>query len=495
MKQAIHPNRSVLAQARLARITLATLLVLSLPAHAAEWFVSTTGSDGSGNGSIGAPFRTLAHVLNPGNAIVEAGDTVTLRGPEGNNVYEECDVRLRVPLTLRSHPGEWAHIYCDIANENTVTVQIDPGASGSTLSRLELSGGFFYALFLQTWWDSGGNPDGTGASDITVEDCVIHDSGRDAIKITPKSEDVTIRRCEIYNSGRIYPPGTPVSSMNAEGIDNVNGSRMRVEDSYVHDIATNGVYFKGGAADVIVQRNRIERTGNGGIMVGFDTSPEFFDLTLNPDYYEAVRGVVRNNIIRDTGLAGIGLYAAQDALIANNTLINTAINGHAGIYFGITFQDWDPEAGRPASVNPRIVNNIVLQDEGDCAGIRWADEIEPGGLFALVGDPGTDWNWFHSSAGPCNFVDRRPGSSIVSGGSFTQWQAEQGTDANSREAALTLSPDGHLPAASPAIDQGLALVEVTDDFDRQPRDAAFDVGADEYAGDAIFLDGFDSDSP
>lgn len=309
------------------------------PTHAAEWFVSTTGDDDAGTGSIAAPFRTLNHVLDPGSAIVSANDIVTLRGPIGNNVYEECEVRLRMPLTLRSHAGEMAHIRCDIDVIDSVAVQIDPDASGSTLSRLEISGGYYYAVFLQTDWDQTGNPDGTGASNIVIEDCLIHDSGRDGIKITPKSNDVTIRRCEIRDTGAIYPPGTPGDEKNAEGIDNVNGARMVVEDSHIHDTATSGVYFKGGAADVIVQRNVVERTGAAGILVGFDTSPEFFDLDINPDYYEAVRGIVRNNIVRDTVYAGIGLYAAQDALVANNTLQRTATDGQAALYFGVTLQD------------------------------------------------------------------------------------------------------------------------------------------------------------
>mgnify|MGYP000947949270 CR=1 FL=1 len=53
-----------------------------------------------------------------------------------------------------------------------------------------------------------------------------------AIKITPMSRNITIRRCEIYNTGRIYPAGTLLDDKNAEGIDNVNGSRMVVEQSF-----------------------------------------------------------------------------------------------------------------------------------------------------------------------------------------------------------------------------------------------------------------------
>lgn len=467
------------------------LLLACAPATAAEWFVSTLGSDASGTGAIDAPFRTVTHVLDPSNDIVEAGDVVTLRGPAGNNRYDECDVRVRVPLTLRSYPGERAHIACDLDVEYSVTVQIDPEASGSTLSDLELSGGYYYALFLQTDWEQGGNPGGQGASDILVEDVEIHHSGRDGIKITPKCDDVTIRRAHIHHTGAIYPPGTPPDDKNAEGIDNVNGARMVVEDSHIHDTATTGVYFKGGASDAVVQRNVIERTGAAGILVGFDTSPEFFDLTVNPDYYEAIRGIVRNNIVRDTRYSGIGLFAAQDALVANNTLIGTARIGHAALYFGVTLQDSDPDAGRPPSVNPRLLNNLVLQDGGACVGIRWANEIDANGVYGLAGDPGSNHNRFFDSSGSCNFFDTRPGSAIDDGGDLAAWQGEENADADSSEGPVATAADGRLVTGSVAIDAGMALSEVSDDIDGDARTGANDIGADELDTDSIFRDHFE----
>lgn len=469
---------------------LASALVsLSFEATAVEWFVSTTGSNASGNGSLGAPFRTLNHLLDPGNAIVAGGDIVTLRGPIGNNTYNECEVRLRVPLTLRSFAGETAHIHCDINVVDSVAVQIDPEASGSRLSRLELSGGALYALFFQTDWDSGGNPAGSGASNVIVEDCLIHDTGRDAIKITPKSNDITIRRCEIRHTGRIYPPGTPLEDKNAEGIDNVNGARMIVEDNYIHDTATNGVYFKGGATDVLVQRNVLANIGEGGILVGFDSSPEFFDTTLNPSYYEAIRGIVRNNIVHDTVRAGIGLYASRDAVIANNTLLRTATSGQAAIYFGVTLQDFDPIAGRPSSINPRIVNNLIQQNGGDCIGIRWANEL--GGLSGLTGNPGTNYNWYDNSTGVCNFFDTRPESALGNGGTLAQWHAQQNADANSRDGIVSIALDGRLVPASAAIDAGVTLSDVTDDIDRELRSAPNDIGADELDMTTVFRHGFE----
>lgn len=470
---------------RLARhaARLASGLALALPAlpgHAAEWFVSPQGSDSTGTGSLAQPFKTLAHLLEPARGLVRAGDTVTLRGQPGANVYRENEVRLRVPLTLRSHPGEWAVISCPLDVADSVCVQVDPGASGSRISRLEITGGNLYGLFFQTDWDARDNRSGRGASQVIVEDCRIHGTGRDAIKITPKSDDITIRRCEIFNTGRLYPPGTPLDEQNAEGIDNVNGSRMVVEDSHIHDIATTGLYFKGGAADVLVQRNRIERTGLGGIMVGFDTSPDFFDTTLNPGWYESVRGTVRNNLVRDTGYAGIGLYAAQDAVVVHNTLVNTARLGHAALYFGVTLQDFEPQAGRPPSVNPLVVNNLVLQDGGDCVGIRWANEISAAGLYALRGHPGTDHNWFHNQRGECRFTDTRPGSALADGGTLAQWRSQLTADASSGSGAIGVGARGHLAAGSPALGRGRRLAQVTDDIDGQPRGSgAVDIGADQ----------------
>lgn len=466
----------------------AALALPAMPLQAAEWFVSTAGSDTTGNGSLAQPFRTVTHVVDPANDIVQSGDTVTLRGPVGNNVYNEIEVRLRLPLTLRSHPGEWAHIACPINIADTVCVQIDPDASGSRLSRLEISGGFYYAVFLQTDWFRPGGETGTGASNIVIEDSKLHHSGRDVIKITPKCNNVTIRRNEIYASGASYPPGTPPEEKNAEGIDNVNGANMIVEDNYIHDTATTGVYFKGGATDALVQRNRIENAGEAGILVGFDTSPEFFDTTANPAYYEAVRGIVRNNFVRNTNYAGIGLYASQNAVVANNTIVNAAASGHAAIYYGVTLQDFEPEAGRPANTGALVRNNLVIQSGRPCIAVRYSQDL--GGLSGLSGNPGTDYNAFRNTAGSCNFIDARPGSPLTGGGTLAQWRTAMNADSQSIETALSVTADGHLPAGSPAIDAGQTLSQVLDDIDRQPRNAPYDIGADERAADAIFANGF-----
>src|SRR5690606_36091582 len=69
------------------------------PLQAATWHVSTAGDDSRGDGSAQRPFRTLGRVLNTSDGVAGAGDTLVLAGPPGNNRYDECDVRLRMPLT------------------------------------------------------------------------------------------------------------------------------------------------------------------------------------------------------------------------------------------------------------------------------------------------------------------------------------------------------------------------------------------------------------
>jgi hypothetical protein len=346
---------------------------------------------------------------------------------------------------------------------------------GSRLQRVEVIGGYYYGIKLETKWDWGDPNDRSGASNILLEDVKVHDTGRDAIKITPGCDDVTIRRAEIFNTGIR-------DSSNAEGIDNVNGDRMIVQDSYLHDIATNGIYFKGGSTDTRIERNRIERTGGAGILVGFDTSPEFFDLTVNPQYYESIRGVVRNNIIRNTQGSGIGLYAAKDAQIWNNTLIDTAQAYHSPIYFGVTYQDWDPHAGRPPSVNPILRNNLVYQSSNlptECVFIRYSNDL--GGLSALAGMPAMDYNLYFHSGSNCQFTDQRP-TSPLDHGTFSQWQSHISGENHSLTSAPQLTTDGHLQAGSPAIEAGVCAGAPSNDFDgdQRPQGPACDIGADEY---------------
>jgi hypothetical protein len=410
-------------------------------------YVSPKGNDATADGSIDKPYKSINTAL----ASAEPGDTIVLRG----GTYKEGrDVRVQISnLTIKSAKGEWAVI--DLTNPN-------PGrgedsaiefyaedrttggiVSGCKLQAVEVKGGF-YAVCFETKWEWG-QKERSGASDIIIEDCVLHDSKNDVIKIKPNCDNITIRYNEIYNSGRehVGHPDFQLGERNSEGIDNVNGDNMKVQNNYIHDICSNAVYAKGGAINALIENNRIQNTYGAGILVGFDTSPQYFDTTVNPKYYENISGIVRNNLIIHTGWEGIGFYGSKDAKVYNNTLVdvNYAQNYHSAIYFGLTYQDWDSGAGRPANINPQVYNNIVSQPstftKRPMIDIRYSNEL--GGMSALSGSPTMSNNCYFIEGKSAVFTDNRPGN-IFEGG-LAAWKTHIGGDSGSIEVDPLLDKD------------------------------------------------------
>ena len=424
-------------------------------------YVSPTGNDRTATGSIDAPYKSINVALDS----IEPGDTVLLRG---GTYREGSNVRVRTPnITITSAPGEWAVIDLttyDPGNDEDSGVYFDVDSSGGKLLNVEVKGGF-YAVCMETKWDWGDPSDRAGASNIVIEGCVLHDSQYDVVKVKPNCNNVMIRNNEIYNSGQAFAGRPQNGEDNAEGIDNVNGDNMVVRNNYIHDICSTAVYAKGGATDALIENNHIERAHGAGIMVGFDTSPEFFDTGVNSQYYENIRGVVRNNLIVDTGWEGIGLYASIDAQIYNNTLVNVCNGGqyHSAIYFGLSYQDWESYAGRPSNVNPDIHHNIVSQPSGfvlPMIEIRYADEL--GGLSALNGNPVMNNNCYYVAGKSAVFEDRRP-RNILENAGFSSWQSHINGDAGSIESDPALDSD-YLPSNPQCAGIGItvALSELFD---------------------------------
>lgn len=382
--------------------------------------VALSGNDATADGSAERPYRTLAAAVTAVNE-TEGGETVLVHG---GTYAEPSEIRIRVPdVTIRSVPGEWAVIDRTAADEWDAGIYFYVGSDGGALSCIEVNGGF-YVVSTETKWDWGDPDDRGGASRIRIENTRLHGSYADVIKIKPNSDDIQIRFNEIFDSGI----GQPADDCNAEGIDNVNGDRTLVAWNHIHDICSTGVYLKGGATDGVIEYNLIERAGAAGILLGFDTSPEFFDLEANPDYFENIRGIARYNLIRDTGWAGIGFYAAKEAQAYNNTIIDAASLYHSPLYFGVTFQDWEPEAGRPASTNPVIFRNVIVNEttapQPPMVQIRYANEL--GGLSGLAGNPAMYDNCYFQTVGDIEFSDGRDGGWS---GDLSAWQSHIQGDA------------------------------------------------------------------
>lgn len=430
--------------------------------------VATNGSDSSGTGSASAPFLTIQHAVDAS----DPGDEVWV----GPGTYP-AGVRLREPrVTVRgSYSATKPRILVPNQNESAdeIAVEIDPDADGSRIIGMDIEGGSYYGLSCETKWDWADPLDRSGATGLVIAYNRIHHTGRDAVKIKPNCDDVLLAGNEIHSTGQR-------DDSNAEGIDNVNGDRMTVLDNYLHDIATTGVYFKGGAIDARVERNLIERVGQGaspdsagaGILVGFDTDTDYFDLAQNPGMYEAIGGRVVNNIIDGTTMTGIGVYAAKDSLIAHNTIRNCCRDHHAGIHFGVSLQSWMPDGLRPASRNVTVWGNLigVRSTSGTDTGvsIRFLSEAGLGDLSGYLGMPIMDYNVYAGARPPLRFTDARPTTDYDAVG-LAGWGSHIGGESHSRDSGFSLDTQWVPSPAVPVDPSGRYSLAL--DFYRQPRPA------------------------
>lgn len=426
------------------RVLLCALFLLGGGLSAADIYVATTGNDTTGTGAIGAPYATLAKAHSAANA----GDTIIFRaGTYAGGVYITKN-----DLTFRSHSGEWAKI----ERPNNVSGQDNAfyvgTASNCTIRRLELQGGYFYALKIDT-------------GPALVEDCIIHGSGRDCVKI-PGADNITIRRCEIYDSGLRDPS-------NAEGIDNVNGDTMLVQDCYIHDIATNGVYPKGGSIGSIIERCLIRNCGQRGISMAQSSGLQFYDTTANPEYYSCRDCIARNNIIEDCEGSGIDLEAALRAKVYNNTMVNVARSMQGGIR--IASVDKGAPAGVVRCKDCEIRNNIIVLGSASPRPMLFMGNNSHEGTLTMSN------NRYHKQGGAAVYWWEPTSYSLDLAG----WKAASGTDANSTEGDPQLNTSWHLDTGSPCIGQAMTIAGFSDDFDGNTRSGAWDIGADQTGGTAL----------
>lgn len=381
------------------------------PAQARTFYVAPNGNNSS-PGTLAQPLADPARALN----LASAGDTITLRGGR-YNLTKPLSVS-RDGLTIAAARGETVSLHAPIAQNAGVPNVFVITASRVTLSNLEIRGGSDYGVKVDV------NDAKMPTRGVIIRHCRIADSGRDCIK-TFNADQLLIESCDIGPSGRR-------DASNAEGIDSIGSHGVTVRNCFVHDTATNGIYFKGGATDGLIEGCRIQNTGRfAGLLLGQDTDAEWM---RDGAKYEAMRCTARHNLIVNTGGAGMGTYSGDAIRFENNTLFNVARESGAGVWVGVNRRG-------VAARNVTLKNNIVVT-----SGAR--------PLVFLLNAEGkldADANLYFNAKGKGIFRIERAGR--VTTLELPAWQRATGAEARSRFANPLLdAAKGFKPrAGSPAL--------------------------------------------
>ena len=375
-----------------------------------NFYVATTGNDAN-SGTLASPWKTISKAL----ASVPAGSVINARA----GVYNEnLFIRDQAGTTVQSYPGERAVISAPSA---TNVVEVYWQSPNMTFRNLDIIGGQYYGFKID---GDGGN---TG---ILVEGCRIHDTGSDAVKITPHSNNVTIRNNEIYNSG-ILDTGN-ADNANSQGIDSVNADYLLVSHNYIHNTLTEGAFSKGGSVGAVFEYNKVENVGlkfgHGGILLGQrGTGADFFDQDTNPNLYECINCSVRNNSVNNSGGAGVAIMGTQYSRVENNVLTNTTMSGtQAGIFLN-SVENWNASGHlNIPNVSPVITGNKVSINSTRAVIEINGFDLDTGGP-ALSGTFTVDNNKYWSTVGTPSFWDIPKNFT----GNFAGWQADTGGDKNS----------------------------------------------------------------
>ena len=423
------------------RAGLATLLfmLVALPlsplapreaAAAGTYYVSTSGSDATGTGTLAKPWRTIqnaADSVGPGSTVLvqpgtyaeaveiaiaaAAASPVTFRGNGAGVVIEADSVARDAVLITESSYVTWENI----------RIQNAPRAG----MRVSMS------------------------NHVTVRDNVFANNQRWGL-FTDFSDDLLIEGNESF--------GATIE----HGIYHSNsGDRPIIRGNVIHDNHANGLHMNGDISmggdgtitSPVVEGNYIFNNGVGG------------GSGINMDGVE--RAMIRNNVIVDAHASGISMYQIDGGICSRNNKVyhNTIVVAADG--------RWAVNIPNSGCTGNQLIANILYSNHSYRGAINIVDGARSG---------------FSSNFNVLEGVFSTDGGDTTL--SFAQWKA-LGYDVNSRVSTpsslfVDAASDFRLKSESPAIDIGTTLTSVKTDFDgrARPQGASSDAGAFEAASPA-----------
>ncbi|KAF0982836.1 hypothetical protein FDP41_010815 [Naegleria fowleri] len=438
-------------------------------------YVSPTGSDSTGNGTIENPYKTIRKVTDV--VFMKDNDIIILRG----GTYNEGGITISSNnVTIKAFANE-VPVITSPMNDATQMNIFKIYSKFVTLEGLEIIGGFYYGVMVEL-------------SDVVIYKSRIHHTGSDCIKLSPFSKRITISKSEIYSCGKrtTYQQGNPnQGAASTDAIRAVNVDDLVVSKNYIHDITGSAVKTQGGGQRALIERNLILNVQGLGITVGFYEETQYMDPTQNPDYYEAIDAVVKNNIMVNVQGAGIGLYASKNSKVLHNTLVNVALSMQVPILIVASSHTMNSVQSRGQSNHaPVILNNIIQLSEAGISQLIYEVRVQDGDgldnsqLLSNFNMYFSNYNNYHgNSQASIGFLDRRL-SSFIATSDLDSWREHIHGDYNSSITDPFLDSNLKISSNSPARGSAWYLPEVTEDFYGNVRTPlSNDIGALMYSTD------------
>ena len=321
------PNGGAYAPGRRSRIlgslackTWSTLLLgllcFCVPSHAANFYVSNSGSPSCSNSTSGGSEANPWCTINYGLDRINSGDTlfvkagtyteiVTIEGPAGT---------ANSRTTLRAFPG---HI---------VTIR-GTGFSGSGRFKVLDTSYITVDGFIVTNFNQGVFVE--NSINVIVQNMTVHTVGQEAIHVLKNSSLVTIQNNTVYNTRNFDFNGEGIYIGTGSGgpLDNTNN--VTVRGNTIHDTTDEGIELKAGTHDCIVEGNTIYNVLTDS---NFDNSVGSIEVNQASSGEQAwgsnPNHIIRNNVIHNTKT---GIHAETGTTIYNNMIYNIA-SPFRGIY-------------------------------------------------------------------------------------------------------------------------------------------------------------------
>jgi hypothetical protein len=407
--------------------TLALNAICIMPTSAATYYVATNGSD-SNPGTQAAPFRTIAK----GSQRMSGGDTLLIRG----GTYAENMIHGVYGFTFRNGTSKSAMTRFAAYPGEQVIVKPPVRAAGESNFVVFFARNTEYVEVSNLILD-GTNIEFRGKDAFTeIAYAVVKFDGNYEQNLWAKNNrlignEIRFGGIGVYGGGGSEIIGNKIHHNRVYGVYTSFHNGL-LEGNIIHDNAGFGLHLFQQNHQVngwVIRNNIFSRNGDNYYPKNRSTPP----YKLGVPSKRPLPGVILsrgssqfyNNLVYDNPHGGVYVsLGARNTLVANNT---TYGNGKYGINVSSSF------AG---SQNARIINNIAWGNTGP-----------------QISDTGTNTSLKNNLTTDPQFVD-------------------------------AAGSDFGLQVGSPAIDKGMTLAEVKDDFTgkKRPEGAAYDIGAFEGAG-------------